>query len=539
MRSNAVQQVKEHFAALGRGAEAWVSDGVTRVRANGDHAAHRENCPFCAQDLTNSPIFAHYDAYFSVEYETLRRAVEGALRTLNEQHSEDAAVRFERTIAGVRQRNTFWNGFLAAPYALVLDTEEISRLWRAARDGVRRTLTEKKASPLENLSLSAETVAAIEAYNNVCDQIEATASELMALNLEIDGIKAQAEQGNLTVLQEELRRLRRIEARHSAPIVILCHAYSDEKARKASTENLRDAARTALEQYRQAVFPAYERAINDYLVRFNAGFQIDSVASVNHRGGSSCTYNVVVNNTAVSLDGAAGRPSFRTALSAGDRNTLALAFFFASMDQDPGLAQKIVIIDDPMTSLDEHRTSVTINEMRQLINRVEQIIVLSHSKPFLLNLWTSITSLNKASIRIIRSGPGSTLEAWDVNGDCATEHDRRHALVQGYISAGSAGIDLRSVASALRPMLESFARVAYPDIFPPGALLGHFIHQCRQRMAAGSQVLSAADIIEMQALLDYGNRFHHDTNPAFLTEAINDAELLNFSTRAIRFIKRA
>jgi len=86
----------------------------------------------------------------------------------------------------------------------------------------------------------------------------------------------------------------------------------------------------------------------------------------------------VINNVQVALTADDG-PAFRNTLSSGDRNTLALAFFFASLDQDPQLAQKIVVIDDPMTSLDEHRALTTVQEMRRLVPRVSQVIVLSHS----------------------------------------------------------------------------------------------------------------------------------------------------------------
>ncbi|MBO4228090.1 hypothetical protein [Bradyrhizobium neotropicale] len=41
------------------------------------------------------------------------------------------------------------------------------------------------------------------------------------------------------------------------------------------------AARAALDQYRQNIFPAYQTAINDDLQRFNAGFRLEAVASVN------------------------------------------------------------------------------------------------------------------------------------------------------------------------------------------------------------------------------------------------------------------
>ena len=38
-----------------------------------------------------------------------------------------------------------------------------------------------------------------------------------------------------------------------------------EKARKTETETLREQARSALDNYRQAIFPSYETAINAYL----------------------------------------------------------------------------------------------------------------------------------------------------------------------------------------------------------------------------------------------------------------------------------
>lgn len=82
----------------------------------------------------------------------------------------------------------------------------------------------------------------------------------------------------------------------------------------------------------------------------------------------------MINNVQVALTADDG-PAFRNTLSSGDRNTLALAFFFASLDQDPQLAQKIAVIDDPMTSLgsgDGPRNAAARS-------RVSQVIVLSHS----------------------------------------------------------------------------------------------------------------------------------------------------------------
>jgi wobble nucleotide-excising tRNase len=224
-------------------------------------------------------------------------------------------------------------------------------------------------------------------------------------------------------------------------------------------------------------------------------------------------------------------------LSAGDRNALALAFFFASLDCDPHRAQKIVVIDDPISSLDEHRSLVTIQEMRRLVNAVEQVIVLSHSKPFLCALWQGADMATRAAIKLDRDGAGSTLTQWDVSEDAITEHDRRHRLVLDYLGTHNAA-DERAVAAALRPILESYIRVSYPDVFPPGSLLGPFLGICQQRLNTPQEVLSPADTAELRNLLDYANLFHHDTNPAWQTVTINDAELTHFSQRVLAFTRR-
>jgi hypothetical protein len=231
-----------------------------------------------------------------------------------------------------------------------------------------------------------------------------------------------------------------------------------------------------------------------------------------------------------------GEPSFRTTLSSGDRSTLALAFFFASLDQDTSLSQKIIVIDDPISSLDEHRSLTTVQEVRRLANRASQVIVLSHNKPFLCRLWEGTDSTLRAALMIARDGAGSTLRAWNVDQDCITEHDRRHTLLREYQDNGVG--DKREVARAIRQVLEAFLRVAYPDEFPPGRLIGPFRGLCEQRVGTPREILSQSDIDELRNLVEYANRFHHDTNPVWETESINETELSGFVSRAIRFTRR-
>jgi wobble nucleotide-excising tRNase len=261
------------------------------------------------------------------------------------------------------------------------------------------------------------------------------------------------------------------------------------------------------------------------------------VTSTNTRGGPACTYNVVINNRAVAVggDSVPGEPSFRNVLSSGDRSTLALGFFFASLDQDRSLGQKVVVIDDPVSSLDDHRALTTIQEIRRLATRAAQVVVLSHNKPFLCRIWENTDPSLRVAIQIARDGPGSTIRDWDVDQDCVTEHDRRHALLRDYLSS-SAG-NSHDIATALRPVLEAFFRVTCPEAFLPGSLLGPFLNTCNQRVGSPREILDAQGAQELEDLLEYANRFHHDTNPAWQSEHVNDRELQGFVRRTLEFTK--
>jgi len=195
------------------------------------------------------------------------------------------------------------------------------------------------------------------------------------------------------------------------------------------------------------------------------------------------------------------------------------------------------VIDDPMTSLDESRSLTTVQELRRLVDRVGQVIVLSHSRPFLCTVWEKADRVSRAAIKVIRENDGSNLVAWNVQQDSITEHDKRHAKVVAYIASNNAA-DEREVAASLRPLLEAFMRVAYPQEFPPDTLLGPFLGLCKQRVGGRHEILTATDSAELQDLLEYANKFHHDTNAAYQTEIINDQQLQQFCQRSIRLTRR-
>lgn len=537
LEATAAAQVQEHLAKLGPRGENWVSDGMNRIQ--GASVGHEgEVCPFCAQGLSGSPVIAHYRAYFAQNYERLKNDIADYLNAIDAEHGGDIPAAFERAARVALQGQEFWQRFMEVP-GVTIDTAAAARAWKVARDAVLDSLKAKQASPLDRSALSQTANDAIAAYETARAQVGQAFCSLVALNPQVAIVKQQASGADVATLLADLTRLKAVVERFTPAVDAPCQDYLRERTAKAATQAALTQARTALDQYRVNVFPAYETAINVYLQRFGAGFRLGSVTSVNTRGGSSCNYNVVINNTPVGITaGTAGGPSFRNTLSAGDRNALALAFFFVSLDRDPQLAQKIVVIDDPMTSLDEHRSLTTVQEVRRLAGRVAQVVVLSHSKPFLCAVWEGADRTARTAIKIKRDGDGSDLEAWDVRLDTITEHDKRHERVAAYIQTSNAAEE-RNVAQALRHILEAFMRVSYPAAFPPAALLGPFLGICQQRVGTPAEILNQVDMTELRDLLDYANRFHHDTNAAWETEIINDQQLAQFCQRTLAFARRS
>ena len=532
----AVTRVQSHVERLGRGGEAWIDDGVRRIAAVRTGEGEQV-CPFCTQPITGVQVISTYRSYFSAAYRDLKQSVATLLASVQTAHTGEVTAAFERSIRVAAQHRQFWASFVEVP-DFYLDTAAIARAWKAAAEHIIASLQTKQGAPLERLQLSPEAVGAIATYEQLRSDVAALSARLQQVNSQIAIVKERAATGNVANLIATLGRLKTLRQRFTPEIDALCIEYLAEKLDKAETETQRDQARAQLDEYRQNVFPAYEAAINTYLQRFNAGFSLRRIGSVNNRGGSACTYHMLINTVevAISAVGDAVGPSFKNTLSSGDRNTLALAFFFASLDQDPQLRQKVVVIDDPMTSLDEHRSLTTIQEMRRLEASVAQMIVLSHSKPFLCALWEGADKATRTALRIARDGAGSTLASWDVNSDSITEHDRRHILVREYMRTNNAANE-RQVAQDLRPILESFVRVAYPEHFPPESLLGPFHYQCQQKLGQPDQIMSPPATAELRALLDYANRFHHDTNPAWETATINDSELNHFCNRTLNFTR--
>ena len=530
---SAEAQVLAHIQNLGVGGESWIADGIQKAAQRGDNA-----CPFWGQDMKDVDLIAHYRAYFSQEYTHLKRTVSNLISDIERNHANGKQVEFERTVSTLMQSRQFGPAIvMCQPWKLNRQT-----LWTHGMRLERlsaSSLQAKRGAPLEAQILNQPAIEALDEYNRRRQAIASINQTLQTTNESIRQVKQRAQAADTNAISTMLNRLKATKSRFGKHIAPLCDAYLTELTAKAQTELDRDEARRQLDEYRTNVFPQLQVGVNDYLNRMNASFQLDSLTSTNIGGGSgsTSTYNLVINDTPVAVrsnTNTPGETSFRNLLSGGDRNTLALALFFSTLDRHPSLADAVVVIDDPLSSLDEHRSLATVQKVREISRQAKQTIVLSHDKRFLCGILDGLSRHEDyTTLEIASNGNESAVRDWDATKDSITEHDQRYFLLQEYAST-QAGT-LKEVAATIRLYLEGYFRATCPGQFPPGKLLGQFAQECKQGLGGVGEVINQRTIKELEDILEYANRFHHDTNSAWQSETINSTELLGFVKRTLSF----
>lgn len=529
----AILRVQSQFEKLGTDGEAWTAKGTQLLASQAQDSP--EECPYCGQSVQGIELIDAYRMYFGESYRTHLSLIKAAATEHKSSFGGDALAVIQQEIGQLEKRCTFWEPLVDIP-EVDIDSTALTAAWTEARDAITAALQAKQSSPLEGIVLDESTKSKISSYLTIAEKTTSLSEELVACNDAITALKEATAGGEIHSANDELDRLQATKSRYSEQNVLRCQSYLKAKADKADAERLKQEAREELDSYRRQVFPQYCTSINDYLRKFGASFTIEGVRPQDSAGRPSTAYHIHILNNKVPLQSKdTDKPGFNNTLSAGDRNTLALAFFFASLSSEPDLSNSIVVIDDPISSFDDGRSMTTMQEVRRLFGKAKQVVVLSHVKSFLCRLHKHSKADSVATLHLRRMGDcQSTLEPWEPTEDQFTEYDHNHKTLREFKTGTYP--DIRQVAKNLRPVMEGYLRVAYPEHCPPGTLLGQFRERLQQLIEQGQSIMTTEKLTELDEIREYANRFHHDTNPAWETEVPSDAELLRFVERVMDFI---
>jgi wobble nucleotide-excising tRNase len=522
--------VKKHLAThVKPGGEAWLGQGLSY--------SNEKTCPFCGLPTDGLSLISDFQKYFSGSYAafktdlaTLQRSVEIAL-------GESALLATQKSLADNAALVTFWSQFTDIamtdlPFADIQSA--VSNLRKAAL----ARLNAKLASPLEPAPADGEFTTALSELQDVSTRAQAYSEAALAAKVPIATKKKQTENGNLAKANSELAGLQAIQKRQEAAVDEACSAYIAAGIFKNELDAQKAAAKAKLDQHSEDVVTKYEKRINQLLLVFGAGFRIGETKTSYVGGNVSSSFHIVINNVAVAL-GDAGTPAaqacFRNTLSAGDRSTLALAFFIAQLESDPRLPQTVVVFDDPFTSQDRSRRTHTKNEICRLAKSARQVIAMSHDPGFLKVIKDSTSSKIVRTLQLMRLGErNSTIGDCEIDDLVQDDYFENYNILHKYLHYND-GIP-RLVVRSIRPLLEGYLRMKLPKEFKPKEWLGDMIGKIRNA-PTGSQLGVAKEILDdLDAINDFSKRYHHDEGAEVEGEPIDDGELQTFISRTFEVV---
>ena len=194
-----------------------------------------------------------------------------------------------------------------------------------------------------------------------------------------------------------------------------------------------------------------------------------------------------------------------------------------------------VVIDDPITSLDEQRRVCTKHEIQKIVKVAKQVIVLSHDPFFLKNIGEGYK--NPKTLWIKRAGQMSVIDEWDIDVATQSSNNRDYSKLVRYLDNGDG--DPHDVVRCIRPLLEGYLRVRFQDEFSPSNWLGQFIEKISSAKDDEPLAKMRDRTEELIFINDFSKRFHHQTDPnadANL-DKITDGMLSPWVKRTIEFLR--
>ncbi|GAA8113225.1 AAA family ATPase [Helicobacter pylori] len=360
------EEIKEHMSKVGR---EFIEKGIELQKKMPDNA-----CPFCTQEITNN-IIQVYTSYFNKRIEQSNQdslEVSGTLKKILEQWNiKEILQSFERFEPFMKKdsstnKESLKNALEQIKVLLEKLQKEVDKKW-GVKNKEKFQETDKKL--LENY----------EKFQKCVDETR---------NI----LKQKKEQKErLEKLKTELKEARIKKAKHDS---YDWQKSKEEVERKLSVLNCRhERLNRLLEKINKKLKGLYDqkrpdiKTINNYLKALNLPkYSLDK------------DYRIVLNSDALENSEA------KIILSDGEKTTLAFAYFLARLKlfyKKEDLKNLVVVIDDPISSLDEQRiynTTCLVAKINQELAREKlsneenkaQVFVLTHNHTFMARLINMI-----------------------------------------------------------------------------------------------------------------------------------------------------
>jgi len=500
----AEQKVREHIQHnLDPQGENWIQQGM-------NYLAKIDDCPFCGRGGVHEvELIRAYKAYFDASYNKLKQIIEAELKKFSEVFGDRCWGEVRERIKLNKACQQAWGDRSNISFPPNINEEDVKLALDEVKEAGIEALKLKHSAPLSKVGVPESLSTAYQKYNQLLSKVDSYNMAIEKAKSDIFALTRSLETERLVDLENQLKNLEAEKRRLAPEISQLCIEYQTLQTKKRRIEEMKEAKRQELNRYTESVLRRYKENINSLLKKFGAGFSIEKIDVTHVRGTPRSEYVLRVLGQLVPVTSDAGESpgtSFATVMSSGGKRTLALALFLGKLNVDNDLASNVIVVDDPVSSLDAGRRRETRNALAELTQKCSQVIVLSHDAIFLKDLSSLIRDEDHASLQIRRQRDFSIMEKCDINRLCRDEYYRVYESLVQYLEQGQTGNE-SDVAGNIREYLEHNLWTRFPIELEGTRNLGEIISRMRQdpQRYGGP----ANRIHDLERLNEFSSRYHH------------------------------
>lgn len=536
IEAEAEQLVRAHVTGCAEpGFEKWLDSGQVYLRD--------DKCPFCGQPVEGLALVEAYKGFFNEAYVEFRDRIDNLRKDVATSLSEAKIQALQTEVSTNSDRIDAWRDQIDLP-SPSLDSAGLGSTLAAAKDKLLDLVAKKRSALLEPLGSQADRDALAAALSVASDAVAVYNSVIVEIVGVIEQHRGEIATGDVDAIETEIERLGAAQRRQLPEVIEIVQQYTEAGTRRARLEEQKEALRNQIDEQMLATLSKYEARTNELLQAFGAGFRIESARPTYvGTGEPRIEYGLRIRNQSIKLGtrkDLAVKPSFANGLSDGDRRTLAFAFFYACLEKQD-LTDAIVVLDDPVSSLDANRQAYSAHLIASLVCRTKQLIVLSHNQYFLRELADQVSAqlngIQPCYLKVKRVQQDySALVSCDLEDECCSSYYRDYSMIVRYVD-GDGSTDRRDVAKALRPVLEGYYRRRYPLHIARHRMLGQIISDI-EGADAGSPLAHLKTLCqELRNINEFAAQFHHSDDAAYDRPPVTDAEVKTTAQRVLRLIQ--
>ena len=326
---------------------AWVQQGLSL------HKGERESdtCRFCGNDFS-AHRRAELEAHFNDAFASFQEEVEQEIKEINRLRESLEAVVFP-------DASRFYENLTEEAEKAISAAKEVVHEIIRVLASLKVTLEKKKANPFEALSLETGELSAEGSGKSIMVAVE-TVNKIIDKHESITGnLKAEVQKACRTLEHDHvLEAVPRFDALEKSVTEAEAALYKLKGKPDKIKERIASIEREIIEHRRPA--EELNQELRAYLGRDELKFDIKETGYALSRGGHPASD-----------------------LSEGERTAIAFLYFLKTLeDKDFDVSKGVVVIDDPVSSLDANALFSAFGYMKQRTKGCHQLLILTHNFGF-------------------------------------------------------------------------------------------------------------------------------------------------------------